>query len=72
MYLVAIMDWFSRYVLTWQLSNTLDGYFCLDALQQALQKGQPEIFNTDRAPVGTIIAVEITLRSLWRRELLNI
>lgn len=48
MYLVAIMDWFSRYVLTWQLSNTLDGYFCLDALQQALQKGRPEIFNTDQ------------------------
>jgi putative transposase len=48
MYLVAIIDWFSRYVLTWQLSNTLDGYFCLDALQQALQKGRPEIFNTDQ------------------------
>lgn len=48
MYLVAVMDWFSRYVLAWQLSNTLDGYFCLDALQQALQKGQPEIFNTDQ------------------------
>jgi putative transposase len=48
MYLVAVMDWFSRYVLTWQLSNTLDGYFCLDALQQALQKGQPEVFNTDQ------------------------
>jgi len=48
MYLVAIMDWFSRYVLTWQLSNTLDGYFCLDALQQALQQGRPEIFNTDQ------------------------
>jgi putative transposase len=48
MYLVAVMDWFSRYVLTWQLSNTLDNYFCLEALQQALQKGQPEIFNTDQ------------------------
>jgi len=48
MYLVAIIDWFSRYVLTWQLSNTLDGYFCLDALQQALQQGRPEIFNTDQ------------------------
>src|SRR5678816_225875 len=48
MYLVAIMDWFSRYVLTWQLSNTLDGYFCLDALQQALQQGRPQIFNTDQ------------------------
>jgi putative transposase len=48
MYLVAIIDWFSRYVLTWQLSNTLDGYFCLDALRQALNKGQPVIFNTDQ------------------------
>jgi putative transposase len=48
MYLVAILDWYSRYVLTWQLSNTLEGYFCLDALQQALQKGRPEIFNTDQ------------------------
>lgn len=46
--LVAIIDWFSRYVLTWQLSNTLDGYFCLDALRQALSQGQPVIFNTDQ------------------------
>jgi putative transposase len=48
MYLVAVIDWYSRYVLTWQLSNTLDGYFCLDALQQALCIGRPEIFNTDQ------------------------
>lgn len=48
MYLVAILDWFSRYVLAWQLSNTLDGQFCLDALQQALLLGQPDIFNTDQ------------------------
>jgi putative transposase len=48
MYLVAIIDWFSRYVLTWQLSNTLDGYFCLDALKQALNNGRPVIFNTDQ------------------------
>ena len=48
MYLVAIMDWFSRFVLTWQLSNTLDGLFCLGALRLALQQGQPEIFNTDQ------------------------
>jgi len=48
MYLVAIIDWFSRYVLTWQLSNTLDSHFCIQALQQALQHGQPEIFNTDQ------------------------
>ncbi len=48
MYLVAVLDWFSRYVLAWQLSNTLDGYFCLDALQQALRNGRPSIFNTDQ------------------------
>lgn len=48
MYLVAIIDWFSRYVLAWQLSNTLDGRFCLDALQQAFVRGQPTIFNTDQ------------------------
>jgi putative transposase len=48
MYLVAVMDWFSRYVLAWQLSNTLDGAFCLDALQQALLWGKPTIFNTDQ------------------------
>jgi putative transposase len=48
MYLVAVIDWFSRYVLAWQLSNTLDGRFCLDALRQALQQGQPAIFNTDQ------------------------
>lgn len=48
MYLVAILDWFSRFVLTWQLSNTLDGLFCLEALRLALQQGKPEIFNTDQ------------------------
>jgi putative transposase len=48
MYLVAVMDWYSRYVLAWQLSNTLESSFCLDALQQALLWGKPEIFNTDQ------------------------
>lgn len=48
MYLVAIMDWYSRFVLAWQLSNTLDGAFCLDALRLALQQGQPDIFNSDQ------------------------
>jgi putative transposase len=56
MYLVAIIDWFSRYVLAWQLSNTLDGYFCLEALHQALQRGQPEIFNTDQGAQFTASA----------------
>lgn len=48
MYLVAIMDWYSRYVLAWRLSNTLDGLFCLEALRLALQGGRPDIFNTDQ------------------------
>jgi putative transposase len=47
-YLVAIMDWFSRYVLTWELSVTVDGQFCVDALQRALAWRRPAIFNTDQ------------------------
>ena len=48
MYLVAIIDWYSRYVLSWELSNTADTTFCLSALDQALEQGKPEIFNTDQ------------------------
>ena len=48
MYLTAVMDWFSRYVLSWRLSNTLEGRFCLEALEEALSQGRPEIFNTDQ------------------------
>lgn len=48
MYLVVVLDWFSRYVLAWQLSNTLDAAFCLLALRQALALAQPDIFNTDQ------------------------
>jgi len=48
LYLVAIMDWHSRYVLAWRLSNTLEVDFCLEALEEALSKGKPEIFNTDQ------------------------
>jgi len=47
-YLVAILDWFSRYVLAWSLSTTLDGWFCLQALREALRLATPEIFNTDQ------------------------
>ena len=42
------MDWYTRYVLSWKLSNTLDVSFCLDALTEALTKEKPEIFNTDQ------------------------
>ena len=48
LYLVAIIDWYSRYVLSWRLSNTLDAGFCVEALEEALKKGKPEIFNTDQ------------------------
>jgi putative transposase len=46
--LVAVMDWFSRYVLSWRLSLTLEGDFCVAALKCALRRGRPEIFNTDQ------------------------
>ncbi len=48
MYLAAIIDWFSRYVIAWRLSNTLDGLFCLEMLEEALGFGRPEVFNTDQ------------------------
>jgi putative transposase len=48
MYLAAVIDWFSRYVIAWRLSNTLDGSFCVDMLEEALCKGTPEVFNTDQ------------------------
>ncbi len=47
-YLVAVIDWFSRYVLSWELSVTLDTSFCLEALERALQRAKPDIFNTDQ------------------------
>jgi putative transposase len=47
-YLVAILDWFSRYVLSWEVSITLDTSFCLEALDQALRVATPEIFNSDQ------------------------
>ena len=48
LYLVAIMDWHSRCVVAWRLSNTLEADFCVDALKEALGQGQPEVFNTDQ------------------------
>jgi len=47
-YLVAVMDWFSRYVLSWRLSLTMEVDFCVEALQCALRRGRPEIFNSDQ------------------------
>jgi putative transposase len=48
MYLAAVIDWFSRYVIAWRLSNTLDGSFCVELLDEALAQGRPEVFNTDQ------------------------
>jgi len=48
MYLVAVIDWYSRYILSWELSNTQDTGFCLEALEMALKQGFPDIFNTDQ------------------------
>jgi putative transposase len=48
LYLVAVMDWYSRHVLSWRLSNSMDVEFCLAALDEALEQGIPEIFNTDQ------------------------
>jgi putative transposase len=47
-YLTAVLDWASRYVLAWEVSNTLDGAFCLSALDRALRVATPQIFNTDQ------------------------
>ncbi len=48
MYLVAVMDWFSRYVISWEVSNSLDTFFCLSSLDKALRRSKPEIFNSDQ------------------------
>jgi len=60
MYLTVVMDWFSRYVLSWRLSNTLDGLFCLEALEEALTRGTPDLFNTDQG-------VQYTARAFTER-----
>lgn len=61
-YLIAIIDWYSRKVLAWQLSNTLDGDFCVECLESALQLyGAPEIFNTDQGCQFTAIAFTTAL-----------
>jgi putative transposase len=63
LYLVAIMDWYSRRVLSWRLSNTLDSSFCVDALEEALSRfGPPSIFNTDQGSQFTAEAFTKPLR----------
>jgi putative transposase len=64
MYLVVIMDWHSRRVLSWRVSNTLDTAFCIEALEEALQRhGAPEIFNTDQGSQFTSEAFTDVLKS---------
>ena len=62
LYLVGIMDWHSRHVLAWKLSNTMDTSFCVAALEEALGKGRPEIFNTDQGSQFTSEAFTQTLQ----------
>ena len=63
MYLVAILDWYSRYVITWELSNSLAGQFCLDALHHALSGATPTIFNTDQGVQFTANAFTDTIEA---------
>ena len=53
LYLVAVMDWYSRYVVSWRLSNTLEAGFCVEALSEAMDRGRPEVFNTDHGSLFT-------------------
>ena len=62
LYLVAVIDWFSRYVVSWRLSNTLDSSFCVAALQEALSRRRPEIFNTDQGCQFTSVAFTSVLK----------
>jgi len=63
LYLVAVMDWYSRYVLSWRLSNTMDVSLCLAALDDALQKATPEIFNSDQGSQYTSTQFTSRLKS---------
>jgi putative transposase len=63
LYLVAIMDWYSRHVLSWRLSNTLSGSFCIEALEEALSIARPEVFNSDQGCQFTAAAFTSRLES---------
>lgn len=62
-YLVAVMDWFSRYVLSWEVSNSLDAFFCMSALEKALARNTPEIFNSDQGSQFTSEAFTSRLKA---------
>ncbi len=68
LYLVAVIDWYSRYVLSWELSNSLDTGFCLSALEKAFAFGRPEVFNTDQGSqftsldfTGSLLSREVSI-----------
>jgi putative transposase len=68
LYLVAVIDWYSRYVLSWRLSNSMELRFCMEALEESLADGRPEIFNTDQgsqftseAFTGRLEAAEVAI-----------
>lgn len=76
LYLVAIMDWYSRFVISWRISNCMDLSFCLEALEEALEQASPEIFNTDKGGQYTSeqftaslldadIQISMTARGCW-------
>jgi putative transposase len=67
LYLVAVIDWYSRYVLAWALSNTLEGRFCVEALEAALARGEPVVFNTDQ---GAQFTSEAFTGQLKQRQIL--
>ncbi len=69
MYLAAVIDWHSRYVLSWELSNTMDYLFCFDALMSALKHGEPVIFNTDQGSQYT--SLQFTQPLLDRQILIS-
>jgi putative transposase len=64
LYLVAVMDWYSRYVLSWRLSNTLSGDFCIEALDAALWQAKPQIFNSDQGSQFTAAAFTSRLEAV--------
>lgn len=63
MYLTAVMDWYSRYILSWEISNSADSDFCIVCLKRALRKGKPEIFNSDQGSQFTSEAFTSVLQS---------
>ena len=66
LYLMAVIDWFSRYIISWRLSNTLEGVFCRDGLLDALKDSKPVIFNTDQ---GSQFTSDIFLEPLLKNKI---